>query len=180
MIMKKALAEALKVHLRKKEFSAITVDEICTTADISRRSFYRYFKDKYELLNWLYEYEFCNNVIRSPDKTIWDYFPDICRHLYSDRKFYLHAFSVTGQNSFRDFCNDKLYPLLMNDFGNVFSSEPEARFVIKRITDAAFDGFQWWLAQEPCMPPDEYADYASGVFTKVAQGMAYIGKRRKK
>lgn len=178
--MKKALAEALKVHLRKRPFSKITVDNICETADISRRSFYRYFKDKYELLNWLYEYEFCDTVEESPDKTIWDYFPDICRHLYSDREFYLHAFSVTGQNSFRDLCTDRLYPLLMNDFGKVFSNDAEARFVIKRLTDASFDGFQWWLAQEPCMPPDEYADYARGVFTKVAQGIADIDKRSEK
>ncbi len=177
LIMKKAMADALKVHLRKRAFSKITVDDICITADVGRRSFYRYFKDKYELLNWLYEYEFCDSVEKSPDKTIWDYFPDICRHLYSDRAFFVNAFSVTGQNSFRDFCNSRLYPLLMNDFGAVFHSEAEAQFVIKHITDATFDGFQWWLSREPCMPPEEYAAYAQSVFTRVARGIADIDKQ---
>lgn len=100
---------------------------------MSRRSFYRQFRDKYELLNWLYDYEFCRFVDERQDKTIWDYYPDICRHLYCDSEFFLNAFSVTGQNSFRDFCNDKLYPLLMNDFGYVFPDEKTARFVIKTL-----------------------------------------------
>lgn len=177
-LMRKAMADSLKVHLRKTPFSKITVDDICESAGIGRRSFYRYFKDKYDLLNWLYDNEFCSKLPKSPDKTIWDYFPAICRHLYNDREFFVNAFSVTGQNSFRDYCSDLLYPLLMNDFGEVFTSEAEAHFAIKRITEASFDGFQWWLSQEPCMPPEEYAEYARGVFTRVARGIADIDKRR--
>lgn len=180
ILVRKALAEGLKTHLRKAPFSKITVEDICEAAQISRRSFYRQFQDKYELLNWLYDYEFCRFVDESADKTIWDYYPDICRHLYGDREFFLNAFSVTGQNSFRDFCNDKLYPLLMNDFGHAFPDENVARFVIKRITDAAFDGFQWWLAQADCMPPEKYAEFSRGIFTDVARGIAEIDERKNK
>lgn len=180
IVVRKALAESLKEQLRKRPFSKITVDDICLTAQISRRSFYRQFQDKYELLNWLYDYEFCRFVDERRDKTIWDYYPDICRHLYSDRMFFLNAFSFTGQNSFRDFCNDKLYPLLMNDFGYVFPDEKVAGFVIKRITDASFDGFQWWLGQESCMTPDEYAEFSRKIFTDVARGIAEIDERKSK
>jgi len=176
ILTKKALAEGLKHYLRKMPFSKITVDDICEAADVSRRNFYRHFKDKYELLNWLYDYEFCSTVDEREDKTIWDYFPEICRHLYSDRVFYLNAFSVTGQNSFRDFCTEKLYPLLMHDFGDVFENEDVAHFVIGRLTNASFDGFQWWLTQEPCMPPDEYAAFAQHVITGVAKGIVEIKK----
>ena len=179
VVTKKALAEGLKYHLRKVPFSKITVDDICKTANVSRRNFYRHFKDKYELLNWLYDDEFCSTVVERDDKTIWDYFPDICRHLYHDRVFYLNAFSVTGQNSFRDFCTDKLYPLLMHDFGDAFPDEAVAKFVLDRITNATFDGFQWWLSQEPCMPPEEYAAFAQGVITSVAKGISEIENRKK-
>lgn len=178
ILIRKALAEGLKQHLRKTQFSKITVEDICEAASVNRRSFYRQFQDKYELLNWLYDYEYCSTVKESAELTIWDYYPDICRHLYSDRRFFLNAFSVTGQNSFRDFCCEKLYPLLMNDFGYVFSDEKTAHFVIKRITDASFDGFQWWLSQEPCMPPEEYAAFSQKLIMDVAKGIAAIGEER--
>ena len=179
ILVKKALAEGLKVHLRKRPFSKITVEDICAASGVSRRSFYRQFQDKYELLNWLYDYEFCRFADERDYHTIWDYYPDICCHLYSDRAFFVNAFSVTGQNSFRDFCNDKLYPILMRDFGYVFPDEATARFVIKRITDASFDGFQWWLGQEPCMPPEQYAAFSRRIFTDVARGIAEIDTRKK-
>ena len=179
ILVKKNLAEGLKVHLRKRPFSKITVEDICAASGVSRRSFYRQFQDKYELLNWLYDYEFCRFVEERDYHTIWDYYPDICRHLYSDREFFRNAFSVTGQNSFRDFCNDKLYPILMRDFGCVFPDEATARFVIKRITDASFDGFQWRLGQEPCVLPEEYAAFSRRIFTDVARGIAEIDTREK-
>ena len=175
-VMKHALAGGLKTLLRKRSFDDITVADICNASEISRRSFYRYFQDKYDLLNWLYDDEFCSTVDERPDRTIWDYYPDICRHLYSDREFYLHAFSFTGQNSFREFCTSKLYPLLMNDFGQVFSDEKVAHFVIDRITSATFDGFQWWLRQDLCMPPDEYAAFSQKIIMDVAKGISMIGK----
>ena len=177
-VMKHALAEGLKKLLRKNKFEDITVADICEASEISRRSFYRYFQDKYELLNWLYDDEFCSTVDESPNKTIWDYYPEICRHLYSDREFFLHAFSFTGQNSFREFCTSKLYPLLMNDFGHVFPNEEVAHFVIDRVTNASFDGFQWWLKQDPCMPPDQYAAFSQKIFSDVAKGIASIGETK--
>jgi AcrR family transcriptional regulator len=35
-----------------KSLDSITVAEICTEADISRQTFYRYFSDKYDVANW--------------------------------------------------------------------------------------------------------------------------------
>lgn len=176
ILTKKALAEGLKTHLRSVPFSKITVDDICDAAEVSRRSFYRHFMDKYELLNWLYDYEFCQVVEAQGYKTIWEYYPDICKHLYQDKDFFLHAFSVYGQNSFREFCTEKLYPILMNDFGSAFPNEDVARFVLERITNATFDGFQWWLSQDPCMSPEEYTAFSRKIITDTAKGIAAIDK----
>ena len=52
--MKHALAEGLRTIMRKTPFDNISVVDICNESAVSRRSFYRYFKDKYELLNWTY------------------------------------------------------------------------------------------------------------------------------
>lgn len=44
---------ALEQMLQKKSFERLTVDEICEAALLHRSSFYRYFHDKYDLLEHL-------------------------------------------------------------------------------------------------------------------------------
>lgn len=52
---KKALREALVELINKKLFDKISVTEICDTALINRMTFYKYFQDKKELLNHVFE-----------------------------------------------------------------------------------------------------------------------------
>jgi AcrR family transcriptional regulator len=47
---KMVLRESLMELMKTKPISAISVKEICATADISRSSFYTYFADQYDLL----------------------------------------------------------------------------------------------------------------------------------
>ena len=70
---KVAIADAMKELLRATPIEKITTDSILAKANVSRRSFYRYFKDKYDLLQWIYDYDFCRFVEVRPEKTIWDY-----------------------------------------------------------------------------------------------------------
>ena len=51
MVLKDSLLQLLK----EKQFSAITVKEICETADINRSTFYAHYTDQYELLEKIEE-----------------------------------------------------------------------------------------------------------------------------
>ena len=79
-----AIAGAMKQLLRTMPIEKITTDRILEIAGVSRRSFYRYFKDKYELLEWIYNYDFCRFVEVRQEKSIWEYYPDILRSLRAD------------------------------------------------------------------------------------------------
>lgn len=175
IITKRALAAALKTQMRKKPFPKITIEDICSCAGISRRNFYRHFKDKYELVAWSFYDEFCSDIEGQEGWTVWDYFPHICRHLYADRMLYINAYSEEGQNSFREYCTSRLYPILMHDFGSAFENEDDAHFYIDRLTNASFDGFVRWLTSEPCMPPDKYAQKVQRNVTQLAAGIARLG-----
>lgn len=61
-ITKRALAAALKSLLAERPFAKVSVREICEACGMSRKSFYYHFKDKYELLNWIFETEFVARV----------------------------------------------------------------------------------------------------------------------
>lgn len=168
-ITKRALAESLKALMRKTSFNKISVESICEGAGISRRNFYRHFLDKYELLNWIYYEDFVKEVNQRHYSRSLDLFPDVCRELYSDRAFYNNAFDVSGQNSFRSFCTDQLYPYLFKDLEPAFSSKAESHFYIDLITNAVFDRFQSWLSSEPCMSPEEFVDEITNSIRRFAR-----------
>lgn len=46
------LAKALKMRMEKQPLDRITVAQIAETCDVTRQTFYRYFQDKYDLVNW--------------------------------------------------------------------------------------------------------------------------------
>lgn len=54
MITKKALAYSLKNMIKKKSFDRITISDIVNDCGLNRQTFYYHFKDKYDLLNWIY------------------------------------------------------------------------------------------------------------------------------
>ena len=57
-ITKKALASSLKDLLSKYKFNKITIKDITENCGVNRQTFYYHFKDKYDLVNWIYYTEF--------------------------------------------------------------------------------------------------------------------------
>ena len=169
-----AIAGAMKQLLRTTPIERITIDQLLEIAGVSRRSFYRYFRDKYDLLQLIYNYDFCRYVEVRPDKSIWEYYPDILRSLRSlraDPEFYSSAFVYAGQNSFRAFCFEKLFPLIMTDFGDIFPDTETARFVIRRYVYMFFDGYIWWLKKSDPMPWEEFEALSKSVTKATAQAI---------
>ncbi len=48
-------ASSIKELLKKQELDKITVTDIVKKSGLTRQTFYRYFKDKYDLVNWYFE-----------------------------------------------------------------------------------------------------------------------------
>lgn len=176
------LADSLKKLMRRTPFQKLSIQEICDEAGISRRNFYRYFPDKYALLNWIYVQDLGSRMPADDSMVLHDYVPYLCKAIYEDRQFYANAFSVSGQNSFRSFCKERMYPKFMHDYGDVFLSDVSARFYVDHITEAIFDRILMWLKSEPCMPPEEFADYmiksSAQVAMRMHENMVMSMKRR--
>ena len=54
---KRAFADALRKLLEQKPFAKISVSHICEECGMNRKSFYYHFKDKYDLVNWIFDTE---------------------------------------------------------------------------------------------------------------------------
>ena len=58
IITKKALATSLKDLLETMPFEKVTIADICEGCGMNRKSFYYHFRDKYDLVNWIFDTEF--------------------------------------------------------------------------------------------------------------------------
>ena len=111
-ITKKAFAAAFKELLRRENFEKITVGAICEQCGMNRKSFYYHFKDRYELVNWIYYTEFVETLRAENSEDMWAALEDICRYFYDNGDFYVKVLEYQGQNSFREYFAAVLQPLL--------------------------------------------------------------------
>ena len=105
-ITKKALAMAMKELMEQIPFSKISVSDICEKCGMNRKSFYYHFKDKYDLVNWIFDVEFFQAVhVRDYNLPNWSwrFLEDSCQYFYENQSFYRKALQIEGQNSFVDF-----------------------------------------------------------------------------
>ena len=68
-ITKRALASALRELMKEVPFDKIQVSHICDRCGMNRKSFYYHFKDKYDLLNWIFDTEFITFAQASKEDT---------------------------------------------------------------------------------------------------------------
>ncbi len=119
-ITKRVLAEAVKKLMAHVPFSKISVGDIAKEAGVNRQTFYYHFKDKYELVNWIFYTETLQYIAMLAQielrheglLKLWSYLND-------NRRFYINALNVSGQNSFSDYLTNyirELTQILLSQF----------------------------------------------------------------
>ena len=159
-ITKRALAAALRELMEEMPFDKIQIAQICERCDMNRKSFYYHFKDKYDLVNWIFDTEFISfsrdiaNYLPSDDR--WELIERACEHLYADRAFYRKALLIKGQNSLSDHLREYLFPLIKIRITQLLNDDAASEFTINFFTDAVLCAIERWLLDKQCMPPEEF------------------------
>ena len=101
---------------------------------MNRKSFYYHFKDKYDLVNWIY-YTECVAVLKEKDYcTEWELLEDLCAYFYKNRTFYRKTLSVDGQNSFSEYFRDILAAILGETMEGILGQDPHLDFYVESFT----------------------------------------------
>ena len=111
-LTKHALAQAMKDLMRTEPFSKISVGDICQICHMSRKSFYYHFRDKYDLVNWIFDSEFLQTLRPEDYRSGWALLADLCAYFYREQEFYRGALQITGQNSFREYFSQAIAPIM--------------------------------------------------------------------
>ncbi len=157
-ITKRALAASLKELMEEEPFDKIQVAQICERCGMNRKSFYYHFKDKYDLLNWIFDVEIIsfvqsyNELEKLPQRV--DALQDLCDYLYENRNFYRKALQVEGQNSFKEHFTEFCAQIIKARLIYLFDSEIDD-FTVDFFADACTLAAERWLKDPDCMPPEE-------------------------
>lgn len=145
--------------LRERRFSAITVDDICRHAGVSRKTFYRYYPDRHGLLTAVYNDCYFSLIDISEKDSFWDVFRKICMQISADRPFFRHAFEVKGQNGFWEEAADILTPLYMQEAPSYdFLNEIKLFFVVTDL-DRLFRLIEKWLNTDQEQSAEDFAEF---------------------
>lgn len=93
-VMKLWIADKMKDLMKKKSIDKIRITEICEAAEIERSTFYYHFRDKYELVAWIFfQAADRTNVIDIHDAAAG------MKQMKNDMLFYKRAYEDTSQNA---------------------------------------------------------------------------------
>lgn len=161
-ITKQALASSLRELMLEQPFDKINVAQICERCHMNRKSFYYHFRDKYDLVNWIFDSEFISLIkdvdLEAPYSERWSLIETICEYFYANHRFYRKALQIKGQNSFTDHFREYIRPLLMSRLACVFGPDPIDEFEIAFFTDAVICTMERWLLEKDCMEPQEFVE----------------------
>lgn len=179
-ITKKALATALKELMNEQSFEKINVAHICEKCHMNRKSFYYHFKDKYDLVNWIYDTEFIAIVNQEELTSGWDFLKQLCHYLYENKNFYRKALKIEGQNSFPEHFREMLIPVVeeqlkemielqANEFAGDIPYQVVKQFHNSFITDGIICAIERWLQDKNGLHAEEFLELTKSCVTKMAE-----------
>ena len=174
---KTLLTRAMLKLVRSQKFSAISIDDICEKAGISRRTFYRYYSDKRALLKDVFVECFFSQIKADENMDPWDIIQAICEQIYSDKKFFSHSFEVKGQNGFWEEVESILLPYFLRGLPSYGDADRMRDFFTSTDIYRVLTLMEEWIREGMKISPQEFASalrtsyivYATWI-TEVATG----------
>ena len=120
----------------KKNFEKLTVAEICEQANVSRKTFYTYFKDKNDIIEQIVRHSLTQPFAELRKLyMLHDMAPTVImewlyQQIYEDREFYIEISRFNGQNSFEEFLLKHTTNMLENALSTVNLSDLDKEYTI--------------------------------------------------
>ncbi len=166
---RQAMFSALYRLLQIKDIDSISVEEIIKLARISRSTFYRAFRDKYELLQWSHEYLIYSTFSLGPDHMGWR---EMCVNalcMYrSHAVFYRNALRSDDPNALRHDIREvdlAYYRALLTAAGIDPADSRNARMLDVFLLGAT-EVLAQWIENGCVQEPEELADVFQGAFPR--------------
>jgi len=162
-ITKKALAASIKQLMETIPLSKISIQEIVDNCGLNRQTFYYHFKDKFDLVNWVYYTEAIESISDCTDYEHWgNGIYKILSYLMKNKLFYINALNTPGQNAFDEYLFTVTHDLNMKVVNEVAAglnvSEKDKSFIADFYTHAFVGMTVQWIKKGMKESPEIIAD----------------------
>jgi probable dihydroxyacetone kinase regulator len=118
---KKAIAMGFKELMHQKSFDKITIADIAGACGLNRQTFYYHFRDKYDLLDWIYYNEAIHYMIEGITFDNWsDRLYAMLKDMKNDGYFYINAFKASGSAEFENYLTRAFEDLFLEIISSYF------------------------------------------------------------
>ena len=158
--MKYRLAAAMKKCMERMPVEKVTVKEIVEECGTTRQTFYRYFLDKYDLINWYFDKILSESFKHmGTGETVYESLVRKFRFIEHERLFFDAAFRYDDQNSLRDHDYRKIHAFYTNMIESR-TKEPlgsELNFILEMYCRGSVYMTTRWVSGEIECTPEEMA-----------------------
>ena len=153
------LAESIKEIMVNIPLDKITVTEIVENCNTSRQTFYRNFKDKYELVTWYFD-EIVQKTINQMgvSLTLHEGLIKKFEYMVNDKYFFISALTSSDYNNLMDYdykCIHEFYRNIALASGPL---DDEIEFLLKFYCHGSMDMTAEWVRNGMDLSPEEMAD----------------------
>lgn len=154
-------ANAIKILMQSQSLDSITVKDIVRQCDMTRQTFYRHFRDKYDLVNWYFE-----KLVQQSFKemgvscTLRESLIRKFLFIEAERVFFSHAFRSNDYNSPMNYdyeCIYKFYSDIISKKMNG-SLDEEVDFLLRMYCRGSIYMTVEWVHGPKSIAPEQIAD----------------------
>ena len=146
------IADKMKKLMAGTPIDKIRVTEICDLADISKPTFYYHFKDKYDLVAWIFFYSHFNVDVLSVESA-----SESMNQVRNDFIFYKRAFEDSSQNALWQYMVDyftERYEAEARQILDVEVLDTQTHFSISLYCHGAVGMVREWLLSDNITPAE--------------------------
>ena len=160
---KNSLAVALKKRMETTEFSKIRVSDLLKDCNIVRSTFYYYFSDIYELLEWMLNTELIGLLEKCDELYTWDQgITMLMEYVRDNSKMCICAFHSIGRESLEKMFYKNCYVLMERFVNNSFSAinvaPDDKAFIMDFYVRAYVSALAAWLIGGMKKSPQEMVE----------------------
>lgn len=158
----KDIVNSFKHLITKKHFEDITIQMIADEAGVSRATFYRYFRDKYDVMNYNYQSILDKYIEGDNTQTFHDLFYAMTTVGTEALRPMIRLFESSGVNSFQNFIFNYSFKTLESivlKSGNVQKLTDKQIFQYRFFCRGVAHIYEEWLRGEYDMDAGEVTDY---------------------
>lgn len=149
-----------------RELSDISVNEICEAADISRTTFYYHFDDKFDIIQWHYDYVAQRNLFLTGRNYTWfqAHYKNT-REVLKKRELYLAAFASRGYQSLFSYSKRRRVESLKTTIVEYkkMALDEELGFQIYALADAEVASMSRWFKDGMPFDLETLCKYLEGI-----------------